>query len=153
MRVADIRTRVVEKVAEASAEADEEATASILDFSRALLIALASRTGDGDVDLETLTVKTGTAALILGLHREYVREVLRRRELRGRKENGEFEIPLAEVMNFRARNVRFGSGPQPQSMRHMHRLLERGSYIEAWSRAPQEPKNDEEADRQGAEPG
>ena len=153
MRVQDIRTRVVEKVAEASAEADEESTASILDFSRALLVALASWPPDGDVDLEALTVKTGTAALILGLHREYVREVLRRRELRGRKENGEFEIPLAEVMNLRARHVRLGAGAQPQSMRHMHRLLERGSYIEAWQRDPQEPKNEGEADQQGAEPG
>ena len=152
MRVEDIRTRVVEKVAEASAGADEESAASVLDFSRALPVALASWPADGDVDLEALTVKTGTAALILRLHREYVRELVRRRELRARKENGEFEIPLAEVMNFHVRHIRLGSGVQPQPMRHIHRLLERGTYgFELWQRAGEEPK-DEEADQQDAEP-
>jgi hypothetical protein len=154
MRVEDIRTRVVEKVAEAGAGADEESTASILDFSRALLVALASWPPDIDVDLDALTVKTGTAALILRLHREYVRELIRRRELRARKENGEFQIPLAEVMDFHARNFKLGGGSAPlQPMRHMHRLLERGPLgLDLWQGAREEPKDEGDADQQGAEP-
>ena len=43
---------------------------------------------------------TATAALILSLHVEYVRELIRRGILRGAKHNNEYEIKLADVMDF-----------------------------------------------------
>ena len=93
MRVEDIRRRVLERVTEVVAEGDEEMLSRVLEFSRALLLTLASRPPDGEVDLDGLTLKSGTAARILALHQEYVRELIRRGDLKAAKENGEFQIP------------------------------------------------------------
>lgn len=112
MRVADLRRRVIEKMNEVAGGGDEEGVARFLDFSKALLLALASHPSDGKVDLETLTLKTGTAARILGLHQEYVRELVRKGELKASKEKGEFQIQLSEVIRYQAknRNLRSRSG-------------------------------------------
>ena len=103
MRVADLRQRVLEKVAEASGSGDEDTTARVLDFAQGLLVALAPHSTDEEIDLDRLTIRTGTAARILGRHQEYVRELIRKGELRATKENGEYNIPLSQAMNFKAR--------------------------------------------------
>ena len=118
MRVEDIRRRVLERVTEVVAEGDEEMLSRVLEFSRALLLTLASRPPDGEVDLDGLTLKSGTAARILALHQEYVRELIRRGDLKAAKENGEFQIPLAEVIRFQAKALKRIS---PAS--HAHQFL------------------------------
>ena len=85
MRAVDLRKRVLERAAEASESGDEENIANVLAFARALLVAIASDPVDGEVDPEGLTVKTGTAARILGRHPEYVRDLVRRGRSRPRK--------------------------------------------------------------------
>ena len=48
---------------------------------------------------------TGTAALILGLHTEYVRSLIRRGRLQAAKENGEYRIPLAQTAELAAKGI------------------------------------------------
>jgi len=61
---------------------------------------MAMQPADIDVDVEELTVGTRTAALIMGLHPEYVRFLIRTKELHATKINGEFRIRLPEVVRF-----------------------------------------------------
>ena len=100
MMVADLRQWLVARVDEAAEGGDEMAIASVLAYSRAVLIALARQPADGDVDVEELQVGTATAATILGLHPEYVRYLVRYEKLRATKENGELRIPLSEIVAF-----------------------------------------------------
>ena len=121
MRVSELRRRVVEKIAQVTASGDEETTARVMEFSRALLLALASHAPDWEVDLEGMTVKTGTAARILGMHQEYVRELVRKRRLNASKDNGEFHIPLSEVISFQTRS------PRLKRRTHIHGPWTRGA--------------------------
>ena len=73
MLVADLRRRVLEKVEQAATGGDEDSAATALAHARAGLVALARHREDEDLTLQNLAVGTGTAALILGLHPEYVR--------------------------------------------------------------------------------
>ena len=102
MLVTELRQRLMEKVAQVSSEGDEATTATVLAHARAALIALARYPGDGDIALHELTVGTRTAALILGLHPEYVRFLIRRGRLQGKKEDGEYRIPLHDIADFAA---------------------------------------------------
>ena len=113
IRVSEVRNRVVEKVADAAASGDEESAAEVLDFCRAMLIALASHAPESDVDVQKLEIKTGTAGRILGFNQEYVRERIRRGVLPATKKNGEYYISLAEVVQYRVKSVKFSSGPMP----------------------------------------
>lgn len=117
MRADGLRRRVLKKVSEVAAEGDEEALSSVLEFSHALLLAVASAAPDEDVELEGLTVRSGTAARILALHQEYVRELVRKGEMKATKYNGEFQIPLSEVIGFQAKAQEITS---PASHAHQH---------------------------------
>ena len=97
MQVTELRRRLVDRVAKVATEPDEEATAIALTHVRAILVALAGRPDDDEVSLDGLTVGTQTAALIMGLHREYVRTLVRGGQLSATKTNGEFQIPLSDV--------------------------------------------------------
>ena len=100
MRVLDVRRKLGLKLQEAALEKDPDALTLALDYGRALLLALAPLADDEEVELPQLSVSTATAALILSLHVEYVRELIRRGILRGAKHNNEYEIKLADVMDF-----------------------------------------------------
>ena len=103
MRADGLRQRVLDNLSEVVAEGEEEALSTVLEFSRALLLALASAAPDEEVEPGKLTVKSGTAARILTLHQEYVRELIRKGEMKATKQNGQFQIPLAEVIDFQAK--------------------------------------------------
>ena len=105
MLVADLRRRLSEKVEEVAASGDEEGTAIGLTCVRAVLVALAGHPGDADVDLQGLTVGSARASLILGLHPEYVRSLIRRGELRATKENGEFSIAISDLVDYMAKGI------------------------------------------------
>jgi hypothetical protein len=81
-------------------EKDADALALALDYGRAILLALAPLPEDEEVELPELTVNTATAARILSLNVEYVRELIRRDVLAGAKHNNEYEIKLTDVMDF-----------------------------------------------------
>ena len=100
MRVLDVRRRLGEKLQEAAMEKDADALALALDYGRAILLALAPLAEDDEVELPEVTVSTATAARILSLHVEYVRELIRRGVLPGAKHNNEYEVKLTDVMDF-----------------------------------------------------
>ena len=100
MQVGELRGRLLERVEEVAASGDEMATARVTSYARALLISMALQPADLDVDVEELAVGTRTAALIMGKHPEYVRFLIRSKGLRASKTNGEFRIPLPEVVRF-----------------------------------------------------
>ena len=64
--------------------------------------------------MQGLAVGTGTAALILGLHPEYVRQIIRRGRLVATKENGEFQVGLPALVDFMEREMKSLSGPAHQ---------------------------------------
>ncbi len=97
MLVGQLRRTLIERVEQVAAERDEEVAAQVLTHARTILVALAGRPGDEEVSLQELTVGTQTAALIMGLHREYVRSLVRGGRLSATKTNGEFQIPLSAV--------------------------------------------------------
>jgi len=112
MRVLDVRRRLGDKLQEAALERDADALALALDYGRAILLALAPLADDEEVELPEVTVSTATAARILSLHVEYVRELIRRDVLRGTKHNNEYEIMLTDVMDFMS-SPRFRAGGWP----------------------------------------
>ena len=107
MKVVDVRRRLGNKLQEAAMEKDADALALALDYGRAILLALAPLPEDEEVELPEVTVSTATAARILSLHVEYVRELIRRNVLPGAKHNNEYEIKLTDVMDLMA-SSRFG---------------------------------------------
>ncbi len=99
MQVEELRNRLVARIQAVAAEGDEEETAQVMAFARAILVALAESRPDEEVSLQQLRVGTRTAALIMGYHREYLRALVRRDELSATKSNGELQIPLSEIAN------------------------------------------------------
>ena len=87
-------------MAQSAVVGDETAAAVMLGHARAVLVALAHHPDDQEVALGDLTVSTKTAALILGLHPEYVRFLIRRGRLDATKENGEYRIALYHITDF-----------------------------------------------------
>ena len=100
MRVDDLRRRLLDRVQEVAATGDEGATARITSYARALLVSIVRHPADGEVNVEDLAVGTRTAALILAMHPEYIRFLIRSKHLSATKTDGEFSIPLAEVVRF-----------------------------------------------------
>ena len=100
MQVAELRQRLIGKMAESAVVGDEAAAAVMLGHARAALVALAQHPEDKEVSLAELTVGAKTAALILGLHPEYVRFLIRRGRLDATKENGEYTISLNNIADF-----------------------------------------------------
>ena len=99
MLVAELRRKLIEKVEQVATEESEEAAAIVLTHARAILIALAGHPGNEEVSLQELRVGTQTAAVIMGLHREYIRALARAGQLSATKTNGEFQIALSDISN------------------------------------------------------
>lgn len=99
MLVAELRRKLIAKVEQVATEESEEAAAIVLTHIRAILVALAGRPGNEEVSLQELKVGTQTAALIMGLHREYIRALVRSGRLPATKTNGEFQVALSDISN------------------------------------------------------
>ena len=115
MRVLDVRRRLGDKLQEAALERDADALALALDYGRAILLALAPLADDEEVELPKVTVSTATAARILSLHVEYVRDLIRRDILPAKKHNNEYEIRLTDVMEFMA-SSRYRAEGEPSAL-------------------------------------
>jgi excisionase family DNA binding protein len=96
-------------------EEDADALALALDYGRAILLALAPLAEDEEVELPEVTVSTATAARILSLHVEYVRELIRRNVLRGTKHNNEYEVKLTDLVEFMG-SSRYRAGGEPSAL-------------------------------------
>ena len=72
MLVTELRGKLLTKMEEAAASGDEVGAALVCAYARAMLVALVSHAEDAEVEPQNLEVGTGTAAVILGLHPEYV---------------------------------------------------------------------------------
>ena len=107
MQVSEVRRRLLEKIDETASAGDEDEVAAVLSLARAALVALAEHPRDTEVTLQELTVGTKTAAVILGLHPEYVRHLVRRGRLQATKEHGELRIPLSHIGDFTMTGMRF----------------------------------------------
>ena len=128
MLVAELRQRLVERVAQISAEGEETSAAIVLAYTRAALVALAQHAGDRDIDLQLLTINTKTAALIVGLHPEYIRLLIRRGRLEAKKENGEYRIALANIAGLAAWGVA-GLGQQSEHFARITEMLRLGTVV------------------------
>lgn len=98
MQVRDIRRRVLQKVRDTVRTRDEDSIMKVMEYARSVLISLAALDDNAEIDLETLTVSTATAARILSFHPEYVRELIRRNALKATKENGEYRIKFPDLI-------------------------------------------------------
>ena len=148
MKVLDIRRRLGQRLQEAAAEKDPDALALVLDYGRAVLLALAPLPDDEEVELPELTVSTATAARILSLHVEYVRDLIRRSLLPATKHNHEYEIRLTDVMEFMTSSGYRAEGePSALARAALHRAgavwgLSRVDLSRFGSRPAQEPDPD-----------
>ena len=115
MLVGELRQALIKKMEQVAAEKDEEVAAQVLTHARTILVALAGRPSDENVSLQELTVGTQTAALIMGVHRESVRSLVRQGRLSATKTNGEFQIPLSAVADYKLKTppLRWGSVRNP----------------------------------------
>ena len=144
MQVAKLRQRLIGKMAESAVVGDEVTAAVMLGHARAALVALAHHPDDQEVALGDLTVSTKTAALILGLHPEYVRFLMRRGRLEATKENGEYRIALHHIADFTVVGMQSFSR-EAASLSHSGDLLTGAKgYFSLWqqpdeSTGPEEP--------------
>ena len=138
MRVAEVRGRVVKKLEEAAASGDENVATEVSNFSRAVLIALASYDADTDVDLQGLRIKTSTAGRILGMSQEYVRELVRGKILDATKKNGEFQVALSSVVSFQAKSAARPDRPQAIDLGTMRKAKIRSSFAFLYDHRPHE---------------
>ena len=138
MRVAEVRDRVVKKLEEAAASGDENVATEVSNFSRAVLIALASYDADTDVDLQELKIKTSTAGRILGMSQEYVRELVRGKVLDATKKNGEFQVALSSVVSFQANSAARPGRPQAIDLGAMRKAKIRSSFAFLYDHGPRE---------------
>ncbi len=122
MRVSELRRRLLHRVDEAANTGDEETAAVVLAHARAALVALAQQPGNSEVELHDLTVGTRTAALILGLHPEYVRYLIRGGRIPAKKENGEFRIALSDIGDFTTGGMQSFS-QEAQRLTHLTDML------------------------------
>lgn len=112
MKVVDVRRKLGQRLQEVATENDADTLVLALDYSRAILLALAPLAEDQEVELSEMTVSTATAARILSLNVEYVRELIRRDVLTATKHNNEYEISLADIVEFMA-SSRYRAAGEP----------------------------------------
>lgn len=98
MKVATVRRRLAHRLQEALESREVEAVCRVTGYVRAVGVALASYSGDDEVDLAHLTVDSQQVAHILGYHREHVRRLVRQEALPAGKEGNEYRIPLTSVI-------------------------------------------------------
>ncbi len=108
MQVAELRRRLADKIQQVAIGGDEETIATMLEYGRAVLIVLSQHPDDTEIRPHDLIVGTKTAALILGLHPEHVRFLVRQGRLQATKENGGIRITLSDLMNYMNRATKFG---------------------------------------------
>ncbi len=106
MLVAELRQRLNEKVGQVAAGGDQEDVATVLEYVRAALITLAQQPDDAEFALQDAAVNTKTAALILGIHPEYLRHIIRQEQLPAVKDNGEYRITLSDIVDFMVGTMR-----------------------------------------------
>ena len=136
MQIAELRQRITEKIGLVAAEGDKESVDAVLAYARAVLVAVARHPGDKDVALIDFVVDTRTAALILGLHPEYVRSLVRGDHLEATKEGGEFRIALSHILRFMDMGMKYPRGPFAFSTQFQ--ALLRQSYATTLWRRPEE---------------
>lgn len=141
MLTTDLRERILEKVQEAAAGGDEDMVSMVLAYARAALIALARYPGDAEVSLAGLAVGTRTAALILGMHPEYVRSLIRHGQIQAAKENGEFQIRLTDVVEASAmgRIHLFG---ESAFTRMQETVMRTRNMLTLWERPHESPEDE-----------
>jgi hypothetical protein len=143
MLVAELRQRLAERVGHAAASGDREDIAIVLEYVWAMLIALAEKPEDEEFMLQDAAVDTRTAALILRLHPEHVRHLIRQEKLPAVKENGEFRIALSDVADF---TVSGKSLQNTLTASMIGELMEgRGSFFTLWERPQERPEPEEGA--------
>ena len=123
-----MRESLVERVGLAAAVGDEIPVGMVLSRTRAILVALANNPDDEEVSLEDLTVRKDTTATILGLHREYVRNLARTGQLPANRSNEEFEMLLSEVADYALRSSVRSGGASPRSGHSDHARRTLASY-------------------------
>jgi hypothetical protein len=143
MLVAELRQRLAERVGQAVTSGDREDIATVLEYVRAVLIALAQRPEDEEFVLQDVAVDTRTAALILRLHPEHVRYLIRQEKLPAVKENGEFRVALPDIADFTA------SGRSLQStmsgcFAQISELIEGRGFV-LWAHPQARPESEEGA--------
>ena len=99
MTVTEIRSRVLERLASVVGSGDLEAVADAFFQARILMTALAEAAPSAEIDLESIKVDVKTAAQILQMHPEYVRQLARKGKLESSKENGEVRVNLSALAN------------------------------------------------------
>ena len=124
MQVAELRKRLITRIERVAADGDEEETALVMAFARAVLVATAGNRADEEVSPQELSVRTQTAALITGYHREYVRNLVRHGELSATKSNGELQIPLADIAEHMSKEPRSGHPVHPSLARWREMTVE-----------------------------
>jgi hypothetical protein len=140
MLVAELRQRLAERVGQAATTGNQEDVATILEYVRAVLIVLAQRPEDEEFMLQEAAVDTRTAALILRLHPEHVRFLIRQEKIPAVKENGEFRITLSDLGDFM---VSGKSLPSTLTASMIFELMEGRGGFTLWER-PQEKQELEE---------
>ncbi len=106
MLVGELRQRLNAKVGQVAVGGDQEEIAMVMEYARAVLIALAQQPDDAEFYLPNAAMDTKTAALILGVHPEHLRYIIRREQLPAIKENGEYRIALPDIVDFMVATVR-----------------------------------------------
>jgi hypothetical protein len=140
MLVAELRQRLAARVGQASSTESREDIATILEYVRAVLIVLAQRPEDEEFVLQDASVDTRTAALILRLHPEHVRHLIRQERLPAVKENGEFRIALSDLGDFMLSGRSLESS---FSGRFWISELVEGRSFTLWERSQEKPEPEE----------
>lgn len=97
MKVGVLRGRLAAAVEAGMHRPEPEAVGLTLDRTKAMGVALAGRTDDDEIEVESLDVGTGRAGLILGFHPEHVRRLIRSGRLRARRTRGDYRILLTDL--------------------------------------------------------
>ena len=114
-----------------AASGDQVEIATYMEYVRATLIALAQQPNDVEFDLPNATINTKTAALILRIHPEHLRHIIRQEQLPAVKENGEYRIFLRDIADF------MGSGRSLYSTMTAQSVIkdvEEGRTVVLWER-------------------
>ena len=135
MLVGELRQRLNEKVGQVAVGGDQEEISTVMQYVRAVLIALAPQPDGAEFDLQNAAVDTKTAALILGVHPEHLRYIIRREQLPAVKENGEYRIALPDIVDFMVATVRGMSALINRST--MLKSLLESKTMALWERPPE----------------
>ena len=130
MLVGELRQRLNEKVGQVAASGDQEEIATVMEYVRAAVIALAQQPDDAEFDLQNSVLDTKTAALILRLHPEHVRHLIRQEKLPAAKENGEYRIELASIVDLMTSGRSLSSTMTVPSIK----AVEEGMPVVLWER-------------------